>query len=125
MKYRECFNYSRRLGLTPFRVGSSHQGRCASTTVAVRVGNARRAVREFKVHGENISFSLFIPLPGLDSAEHEFSGRVRGDRIEGRMRMHRPVRGDSEQFESADYPWRAVRSAKAADFAPTGVEVPR
>ena len=92
----------------------------------VRVGKIRRATREFKVNGTQISFTLNIPLPGLaGSQEHEFIGRVIGNVIEGKVRMHRPVKGDSEKFDVTEYPWRATRSSKTTYFNPTGIELPR
>jgi len=92
----------------------------------VRVNNIRRATREFKVNGEQISFTLNIPLPGLEgSQEHEFIGKVKGNVIEGKVRMHRPVKGDSEKYDVTEYPWRATRSSKTSYFNPTGIDPPR
>lgn len=90
---------------------------------AVRVDNTRRATREFKINGDEVKFTLNMPLPGMEaSQEHEFIGKVKGNVIEGRVRMHNPVRGDSEKFDIAEYPWRAVRSATTTYFRPTGLE---
>jgi hypothetical protein len=90
---------------------------------AVRVGNVRRATREIKIEGDQISFFLNIPLPGVEGPqEHEFTGKVKGNVIEGRVRMHRPVKGDSEKFDIAEFPWRATRSARTDYFKPTGIE---
>ncbi|MFM9968947.1 MAG: methyltransferase domain-containing protein [Burkholderiales bacterium] len=89
----------------------------------VRVDNTRRAVREFKVNGDQISFTLNIPLPGMEgSQEHEFVGKAKGNVIEGKARLHRPVKGDGEKFDVAAYPWRATRSAATNYFKPTGLE---
>lgn len=89
----------------------------------VRVGNTRRATREFKVVGDQITFTLNMPLPGMEgSQEHEFIGKVKGSVIEGKVRMHNPVRGDSEKFNITEYPWRATRSATTTYFKPTGIE---
>ena len=93
---------------------------------AVRVGNVRRAAREFKVNGDQFTFALNIPLPGLNgSQEHEFTGRIKGNVIEGRVRMYRPVKGDSETYDFTEYPWRAKRSSKTTYFNPTGINPPR
>ena len=92
----------------------------------VRVGKVRRATREFKVNGDQITFTLNIPLPRLEgSQEHEFIGKVKGNVIEGKVRMHRAVKGDSEKFDVSEYPWRATRSAKTRYFDPTGIDAPR
>jgi SAM-dependent methyltransferase len=89
----------------------------------VRVENTRRATREFKVVGDEVKFTLNIPLPGLEgSHEHEFIGRVKGNVMEGKVRMHHPVRGDSEKFDVTEYPWRATRTATTTYFKPTGLE---
>ncbi len=92
----------------------------------VRVGNVRRATREFKINGEDISFTLHIPLPGLSTGqEHEFSGKVKGNVIEGKVRIHKTMKGETDQLDYVDYPWRAARSAKSAYFNPTGLDQPR
>ena len=92
----------------------------------VRVNNIRRAAREFKINGDQFNFTLNIPLPDLQgNQEHEFIGTVKGDVIEGKVRMHRPVKGDSEKYDVNEYPWRATRSAKTTYFAPTGIDSPR
>ena len=92
----------------------------------VRVGNVRRATREFKINGDQMSFTLNMPLPGMQGPqEHEFVGKVKGNVIEGKVRMHRPVKGDSEKYDVSEYPWRATRSAKTRYFEPTGIDVPR
>ena len=89
----------------------------------VRVDNTRRATREFKVNGDQISFTLNMPLPGMaGSQEHEFVGKVKGNVIEGKVRMHHPVKGKSEQFDVTEYPWRATRNGKTTYFEPTGLE---
>ena len=90
---------------------------------AVRVANARRVTREIKIEGDQVSFFLNIPLPGVEAPqEHEFTGKVKGNVIEGKVRMHRPVKGDTEKYDVAEYPWRATRSAKTDYFKPTGLE---
>jgi SAM-dependent methyltransferase len=89
----------------------------------VRVENTRRATREFKVNGDEIKFTLNMPLPGMEgSHEHEFIGKVKGNVIEGKVRMHHPVKGDTEKFDFTEYPWRAVRTATTTYFKPTGLE---
>ena len=90
---------------------------------AVRVGNTRRAVREFKVNGNQLTFTLNMPLPGSEgSQEHEFIGTAKGNVIEGRVRMHHPVKGDNEKYDVTEVPWRATRSTRTTYFNPTGLE---
>ena len=51
-------------------------------------------------------------------ARHQFSGKVKGDIIEGTVKIvHEPF---EEGFE---LPWRATRSQTSAYFAPTGLNV--
>ena len=90
---------------------------------AVRVGNTRRAVREFKINGDQLTFTLNMPLPGVQgSQEHEFIGTAKGNVIEGRVRIHHPIKGDNEKYDVTEFPWRATRSARTAYFNPTGLE---
>jgi hypothetical protein len=57
-----------------------------------------------------------ITLDGVGFARHQFSGRVKGDAIEGTVRIN--VEKPETVFE---LPWRATRTATSAYFAPTGV----
>lgn len=83
-----------------------------------RVGNRRGMLDTMKLTGEEISFSLMLTLDGIGLARHQFSGRVKGDVIEGTVRiLHEP-------YETAfELPWRAERVTKSAYFAPTGVSL--
>ena len=82
----------------------------------VRSGNRRGVLDSMKLNGEEITFSLMMTLDGVGLARHQFSGRVKGDVIEGTVRvMHEP-------YETAfELPWRAERANASAYFAPTGV----
>jgi precorrin-6B methylase 2 len=80
----------------------------------VRVGNRRGLLDSMKLTGEEISFSLMMTVPGIGMTRHRFSGRVRGDVIEGTVRiLHEPY---EDEFE---LPWRAVKTSTSAYFAPT------
>jgi len=88
----------------------------------VRVGTVRRQIREFKLNGDKFTFRMQIPLPGhVDNQELEFSGRVKGDVMEGKAKWMRPVRGDSESYTATEIPWRAVRTTTTTYFKPTGL----
>jgi hypothetical protein len=83
----------------------------------VRVGNRRAILNDVKLRGDRISFSMLISVEGTKLIRHQFSGRVRGDVIEGSVTVlnepyDRPV----------ELPWRAQRTATSAYFAPTGME---
>jgi hypothetical protein len=92
----------------------------------VRVGTVRRQIREFKLEGDRFTFVMHIPMAGQTSnQELEFSGRVKGDVMEGKAKWVRPVRGDPESFTGTEMPWRAVRTTATTYFKPTGVDGPR
>ena len=84
----------------------------------VRSGNRRGVMDSMKLTGDGISFSLMITLEGVGLARHQFSGRVKGDTIEGTVRvLHEP-------YDTAfELPWRATRTATSTYFAPTGVSI--
>jgi SAM-dependent methyltransferase len=91
----------------------------------VRVGTVRRQIREFKLNGDQLTFVLQVPMSGqTGNQELEFSGRVKGDVIEGRAKWLRPVRGDSEAYTATEMPWRATRTTATTYFKPTGVDGP-
>ena len=84
----------------------------------VRSANRRGVLDAVKLSGDEISFSLMITLDGAGLARHQFSGRVKGDAIEGTVRiMHEP---NDTSFE---LPWRAQRVSASGYFAPTGVNI--
>ncbi len=85
---------------------------------AVRTANRRGVFDAMKLTGNEISFSLMITLDGVGLARHQFSGRVRGDVIEGTVSiLHEP------HDTTIELPWRAQRTATSAYFAPTGVNI--
>jgi hypothetical protein len=84
----------------------------------VRTGNRRGVFDSMKLTGDEISFTLMITLEGTGFVRHQFSGRVKGDVIEGTVRIL--IEKPETTFE---LPWRATRTATSAYFAPTGVNV--
>lgn len=83
----------------------------------VRTGTRRAILDGIKVNGDAVSFSTMITLPGIGLTRHQFSGRVKGDAIEGTVQLlHEPYEVPFER------PWRAVRSATSTYFAPTGID---
>lgn len=82
----------------------------------VRSGNRRGMFDSMTLNGDEISFSLMMTLDGVGLVRHQFSGRVKGDVIQGTVRiMHEP-------FETgSDLPWRAERAKTTTYFASTGV----
>jgi hypothetical protein len=81
------------------------------------VSNRRALLNDVKLKGEDISFSLLISIEGAKLMRHQFSGKVRGDVIEGTVSVLQ------DPYEhSIEMPWRAQRSSTSAYFAPTGME---
>ena len=83
-----------------------------------RVGNRRGLLDELKLNGDHLSFVLNVRVDGIGVARHQFEGRVRGDVIEGTVKLlHEP------HEEAYELPWRATRQPRpAAYFAPTGID---
>ena len=83
----------------------------------VRVGNRRAVLNDVKLQGEDISFSLLISVEGAKLVRHQFTGKVRDNRIEGTVSVLR------EPYEHAvELPWRAERTWASPYFAPTGMD---
>ena len=82
----------------------------------VRSGSRRGVFDSLKLNGDEVTFSLMMTLEGVGLVRHQFSGRVRGDVIEGTVRiLHEP-------YETAfELPWRAERAKTSHYFAPTGL----
>ena len=53
----------------------------------VRSGNRRGVFNTMKLNGDEISFQLLLTLDGVGLVRHEFSGKVRGDTIDGTVRI--------------------------------------
>jgi SAM-dependent methyltransferase len=83
-----------------------------------RVGNRRGLLDDFKLSGDRISFVLQTRVEGVGPTRHQFEGRVKGDNIEGTVKI------TTEKIKKPlELPWLATRSPKAAAyFAPTGVD---
>jgi hypothetical protein len=84
----------------------------------VRAGVRRDLLNDVKLTGENLSFTLAMTVTGLGLVRHEFRGKVRGDAIEGSVRISLPP-----HEASIELPWRARRAAASDYFAPTGTSL--
>jgi len=91
----------------------------------VRVGARRDLFNDLKLRGEEISFTLGMTLSGLGYARHEFTGRVRGETMEGVAKVTLPpkTKDEDEALETVVLPWRAKRTGTSAYFEPTGVNL--
>ena len=79
-----------------------------------RAGDRREVLDSTTLRGNAITFALTITLDGLGLTEHEFSGTVDGDRIDGTVKVV-PSGGTAMTL-----PFRARRTATSRYFAPTG-----
>ena len=84
----------------------------------VRAGANREVLTDVKLTGENISFNLAMTLEGLGLTRHEFTGKVRGEQIDGTAQVILP------EGNRLELPWRASRTPASNYFAPTGVNIP-
>jgi hypothetical protein len=83
-----------------------------------RVGDRRGVFTDMKLRGEDLSFVMEITLDKVGLTRQEFSGKVRGDRIEGSVKV---VHRDDPDYKTVTYPWRAERARTTAYFRPTGL----
>ena len=80
----------------------------------VRAGDRREVLNPMTLRGADISFMLNITLDGIGLTQHEFAGKVDGDRIVGTVKMTLPDQA------TLTLPWRARRTERSRYFAPTG-----
>jgi hypothetical protein len=79
-----------------------------------RANDRREVLESATLRGDSIGFSLKITLDGLGLTQHNFKGRVDGDRIEGTVSVAAPDR------QAETLPFRARRVSASRYFAPTG-----
>jgi hypothetical protein len=82
-----------------------------------RVVNRRALLNDVKLRGEDLSFSLLISIEGTKLVRHQFTGKVRGDAIEGTVSILRAPYEDA-----VEVPWRAERTMASAYLEPTGMD---
>ncbi|MCC6473243.1 MAG: class I SAM-dependent methyltransferase [Burkholderiales bacterium] len=87
-----------------------------------KAGERRRELREFSLKGDRLSFWLSHALADNERTYREYSGVVRGERIEGRSRLMLPAStggeddGSYEMREVSSAPWTARRTPASAYF---------
>jgi hypothetical protein len=79
-----------------------------------RAADRREVLESATLRGESIGFTLKITLDGFGLTQHDFKGKVDGDRIEGTVSVAAPDR----QAETLQF--RARRTSASRYFAPTG-----
>ena len=86
----------------------------------LRSGNRRALLSDVKLRGDEITFTVSMTLDRTGFTRHEFTGRVRGDTIEGVAKVSWPKKENDTDMESRVLPWRATRTQTSGYFAPTG-----
>jgi hypothetical protein len=79
-----------------------------------RAGDRREVITSPALRGGDIAFTLNITLVSHGLTQHEFSGKVEGDRINGTVKV------SSLKLGPLTLPWRARRAKAPRYFAPTG-----
>ena len=89
-----------------------------------RIGNRRVIASDMRLRGEDVFFSLSMTVDGLGYSRHEFTGKLRGDTMEGTAKVLLVSEKDEDRQELIELPWRAVRTASPRYLAPTGTDAP-
>jgi hypothetical protein len=89
-----------------------------------RVHKRRAILDEVRLRGEDIVIRCGMTLDGIGFARHEFTGKVRGNAIEGSVRIVMPSAEDRQLEQTVVLPWRATRVPISDYFAPTGLDGP-
>lgn len=91
----------------------------------VRTGNRHGIFHDLKLRGEEISFVLMMTLPDLGFTRCEFTGRVKGDAMQGVVKITLPPKTEEEdeELETVVLPWQARRVATSGFFAPAGIDI--
>ena len=100
-----------------FRYSAVNEQQFQMVEGVVRAGDRREVLKDVKLRGEDVSFSLEITLDGLGLTRHEFTGKVRGDDIQGTVKM------TPANQPTTTLPWQARRTERPYYFAPTGLEM--
>jgi hypothetical protein len=79
-----------------------------------RVGDRREVLQSTKLRGEDIAFSLTITLESIGQTQHEFTGKVAANEINGSVKL------TPANQPAITVPWRAQRTTRARYFEPTG-----
>ena len=111
------WNWSLNFGKATRRYSAVLEQQFQSVEGVVRVGDRRGVFDSMKLNGDEVAFTLMMTLPGVGLTRHQFHGKVKGNAIDGTVRIaHEPKYEDAVVL-----PWRAERSTTSAYFAPTGL----
>lgn len=91
----------------------------------VRTGNRHGIFHDLKLRGEEISFVVMMTMPNLGFTRGEFTGRVKGDAMQGVVKVTLPPKTEEEdeELETVVLPWQARRVATSGFFAPVGTDL--
>ena len=91
----------------------------------VRVGRRHGIFHDLKLRGEDLTFTLMMTVQGVGFVRHEFTGRVRGDAMQGIVRVTLPPKTneEDEELETVVLPWEAKRAGATTYFDPVGVDI--
>ena len=89
--------------------------RFQSVEGVVRAGSRREVLQDTALRGDQIKFTLAITVDGLGLTQHQFEGKITGDRIEGTATVT-PL-----DKSPAKLTWIARRVPRSKYFAPTGL----
>ena len=112
------WNWTLNFGKETRRYAAVVEQRFQEVEGVVRVGDRRGVLDTMKVNGDEVTFTLLMTLPGVKLARHQFHGTVKGDVIEGTVRIQHEL-----QEEAFVLPWRAERTNSSSYFAHTGVDM--
>jgi len=106
-----------------FRFDALFEQRLQHAEGQVRVGKRREIFQNMILRGDSLQFTLRMTLPGFGYISLAFTGRVRGDTIDGRIDAQLPRPGSDDTTDQVSVPWRASRSKVVGYFAPTGTDL--
>ena len=112
------WNWTLNFGKTTRRYAAVLEQQFQSVEGVVRVGDRRGVLDSMKLAGDDIAFTLMMTLPGVGLTRHQFTGQVKGNVMQGTVRITHEPKHD----QSIELPWRAERSTTTAYFAPTGLD---
>lgn len=103
------------IGGTTVQYSSVLEQRFQMVEGVARAGDRREVLQNVKLRGDQISLSLAITVEGQGLTQHEFAGKVDGDRIQGTV-IVTPLNQPPTTL-----PWSARRVGQSKYFAPTGI----
>jgi hypothetical protein len=119
------WNWQLALGGVSRRYASVFEQHFQQLEGVVRAGKRHGILNDVKLRGEEISFVLMMTLEGLGFTRHEFTGHVRGDKMDGVVRITMPPKTneEDEELETLTLPWSATRSPRPSYLEPVGVDI--